>query len=166
MPTLFRVTFHLPLQTALFYGLVIQATQLFGTVTCALVIDKTGRRAWFTGAFLAGGALLCFVSVRQPDSATELLAYTSIGAALLGSVAIGLNLYTAELYPTSFRAFASSVGGAWQRVAAAVGPIVVGALLPGGIGPVFLYFGVIALIGGGVTALFAMETKQAVLETI
>ena len=166
MPTLFRVVFKLPLQQSLLYGFIIQGAGFVGTLTCALAIDSAGRRRWFTGAFVLGGLLLCFVAYRQPASPGELLGYMCVGAALLGSVAIGLNLYTAELYPTPFRAFASSVGGAWQRVAAAAGPLVVGALLPRGLGEVFLYFGVTALTGGAITLLFAMETKQAVLEEL
>lgn len=166
MPTLFRVVFKLPLQQALLFGFVVQGAGFAGTVACALLIDRTGRRAWFAGAFLAGGALLCFAGARAPDTAAALLAYASLGAALLGSVAIGLNLYTAELYPTRFRAFASSAGGAWQRVAAAAGPVVVGMLLPGGLGGVLLYFGAMALAGAAVTVLFSMETKKAVLEDL
>jgi putative MFS transporter len=166
MPTLYRVEFKLPLQQSLLFGFITQAAGFVGTLVCAVLIDKIGRRTWFAAAFLLGGALLCFIGYRVPSSPYELLTYISLGAAILGSVAIGLNLYTAELYPTPFRAFASSVGGAWQRVAAAVGPIVVAMLLPGGISRVFLYFGIMALIGGVVTILFALETKQRVLEEI
>ena len=166
MPTLFRITFKLPLQQALLYGFIIQGAGFFGSLACALVIDKIGRRPWFIGAYLTGGLLLCFVAWRQPQSADELLAYTCAGAAMLTSVAVGLNLYTAELYPTPFRAFSSCVAGSWQRIAALVGPLVVGALLPGGIGNVFLYFGIMALIGCAITIMFAVETKQAVLENV
>lgn len=166
MPTLFRTAFGLPLQQALLFGFVIQAAGFAGTVACALLIDQVGRRTWFAYAFAAGGALLCVAGLHEPQSASGLLAYTSGGAALLGSVAIGLNLYTAELYPTEFRAFASSIAGAWQRVAAALGPVVIGVLLPGGMGQVFLYFGIVALVGAAVTILLAAETKQAVLEQL
>jgi MFS transporter, putative metabolite:H+ symporter len=73
----------------------------------------------------------------------------------------------AEIYPTRIRAFASSVGGAWQRVAAASGPIVVAYLLTGaGLTFVFLYFGVVALIGAAVATAFTVETKNRSLETV
>ncbi len=166
MPTMFRLAFGLPLQQALLFGFIIQGAGFAGTVACALLIDRVGRRTWFAFAFAAGGALLCVAGLNEPRSAAGLLGYASGSAALLGSVAIGLNLYTAELYPTEFRAFASSVAGAWQRVAAAAGPVVIGVLLPGGMGRVLLYFGIVALAGAAVTILFAHETKQAVLEQI
>ena len=166
MPTLYRVVFNLPLRQSLLYGFITQACGFLGSLACAFLIDVVGRRAWFTGAFLLGGLLLGFIGFQTPASPAQLLAFISAGAAILGSVSIGLNLYTAELYPTPFRAFASSVGGAWQRVAAAVGPLVVAALLPGGIGRVFLYFSAMALIGALVTLLFAIETKQRQLEDI
>jgi putative MFS transporter len=83
----------------------------------------------------------------------------------MSAVAIGLNLYTAEIYPTRIRAFASGVGGAWQRIAAATGPNVVAYLLTGsGLVAVFSYFGVVALIGAAVAAGFTVETKEQSLE--
>jgi putative MFS transporter len=100
-----------------------------------------------------------------PSTATILLVFVSIGTFFMSSVAIGLNLYTAEIYPTRIRAFASSVGGAWQRVAAASGPIVVAYLLIGpGLASIFLYFGVVALIGAAVAAGWTVETSNRPLE--
>jgi putative MFS transporter len=84
----------------------------------------------------------------------------------MSGVAIGLNLYTAEIYPTRIRAFASSIGGAWQRIAAATGPMVVAYLLTGsGLVAVFAYFGTIAIVGAAIAARFTVETKEQSLET-
>jgi putative MFS transporter len=166
MPTLYRTMFHLPLSQALAFGLITQAAGFVGAFLCAMLIDRAGRRPWFVGAFLLGGAMLLAIAWIGPQSATVLLAFICAGAFFMSTVAIGLNLYTAELYPTRFRAFASSVGGAWQRVAAAVGPLVVGALVSGGLTGVFLYFGGIAIVGAVVAALFAVETKGRPLEIV
>jgi putative MFS transporter len=165
MPTLYRTTFHLPLSTALGYGLIVQLAGIVGSILCAFNIDKVGRRLWFAIALLCGGGTLVMLAMIGPSTATILLVFVSIGTFFMSSVAIGLNLYTAEIYPTRIRAFASSVGGAWQRVAAASGPIVVAYLLIGpGLASIFLYFGVVALIGAAVAAGWTVETSNRPLE--
>jgi putative MFS transporter len=165
MPTLYRTTFNLPLSQALSYGLIVQVCGICGSILCAFNIDRVGRRVWFAAALLAGGATLLILAATGVDSATRLLVFVSIGTFFMSSVAIGLNLYTAEIYPTRIRAFASSVSGAWQRVAAASGPIVVAYLLTGaGLSSVFLYFGIVALIGAAIAAVFTIETKNRSLE--
>jgi len=165
MPTLYRTTFNLPLSQALGYGLVVQVCGICGSILCAFNIDKVGRRLWFAAALLCGGITLLILAGIGASTATTLLVFVSIGAFFMSSVSIGLNLYTAEIYPTRIRAFASSVGGAWQRVAAATGPIVVAYLLTGvGLSSVFVYFGIVALIGAAVAAGFTVETKNRSLE--
>jgi len=165
MPTLYRTTFNLPLSQALGYGLVVQVCGICGSILCAFNIDRVGRRLWFAAALLCGGITLLILAGIGASTATTLLVFVSIGAFFMSSVSIGLNLYTAEIYPTRIRAFASSVGGAWQRVAAATGPIVVAYLLTGvGLSSVFVYFGIVALIGAAVAAGFTVETKNRSLE--
>jgi MFS transporter, putative metabolite:H+ symporter len=167
LPTLFRTVYHLPVSASLAYGLITSLTGICGSALCAYLIDKVGRRPWFTIAPLAGGAALLVLGIHEPGSARMLLTFVAIATFFMSSVAIGLNLYTAELYPTRIRAFASSVGGAWQRVAAASGPIVVGYLLSGNnLRAVFLYFGGIAVIGGVLAYFYAVETKSRRLEEI
>jgi putative MFS transporter len=166
MPTLYRVNFHLPLSQSLGYGLIVQICGIAGAMLCAFTIDKIGRRICFTGALLGGGVTLLILAALGADSATMLLVFVSIGSFFMSAVAIGLNLYTAEIYPTRIRAFASSFGGAWQRIAAATGPNVVAYLLTGpGLTAVFSYFGVIAIIGAAVAARFTVETKEQPLES-
>lgn len=166
VPTLYRTQFNLPLSTALSYGLVVQIAGIIGAALCAFTIDKIGRRLVFTGALLGGGVTLLVLAALGVTSARMLLVFVSIGMFFMSAIAIGLNLYTAEIYPTRIRAFASAIGGAWQRVAAATGPNVVAYLLVGsGLTAVFSYFGVIALIGAAVAAGYTVETKEQPLET-
>jgi putative MFS transporter len=47
-----------------------------------------------------------------------------------------------------------------------IGPSVVGLMIGGGLGNVFLAFGIVAAAAGIVTALFAIETKGRVLEEV
>jgi putative MFS transporter len=84
----------------------------------------------------------------------------------LGSIAMSIFLYTAEIYPTRMRALGVSWASAWLRVAATVGPLIVGFALPRyGISGVFLVFSIFALIGCG-AATFMIETRRRVLEEV
>ena len=167
LPTLYRTVYKLPLVQSLNYGLITNVAGMAGAVLCAFTIDRVGRRPWFVGALMGGGVTLSVIWALSPTTATVLLVLVSLGSFVLSSVAIGLNLYTPELYPTRIRAAGTSVGGAWQRVAAFLGPIVVGFLVPNyGLGSVFLYFGGLAVLGGVVCLVWAIETKGRVLEEL
>ena len=43
----------MPLADALSYGLITQACGLLTSFACALLIDRIGRRIWFSIAFMA-----------------------------------------------------------------------------------------------------------------
>jgi putative MFS transporter len=150
-----------------FYGLITQCCGILGSFVCAFTIDKTGRRPWFLFAFIGGAATMLTLAYVGPTSAVRLLTFVSIGGFFMSTGALGLNLYTSELYPTRVRAFGGAIGGAWQRVAAFTGPLVVGYLTqPYGLGSVFVYFGGLALIGAVVTYGFAAETGGRSLEEL
>ena len=167
LPTLYKTVFHLSLAQSLNYGVITQVVGICGSALLAILIDRAGRKPLLTIGFLAGGVALLALYFTGATTATSLLVFVSIGSFFMGAVAIGLNLYTPELYPTRVRALGSSIGGAWQRVAAGIGPNVVAGLLGAyGLRSVFVYFGVLALAGGVLTWAFAIETKGRTLEEL
>jgi putative MFS transporter len=167
LPTLYKTVFHLDLATSLRYGLITQVVGIAGSALLALLVDRVGRKPLLTIGFFAGGVALLALFLTGVTTAMTLLIFVSIGTFFMGAVSIGLNLYTPELYPTRVRALGSSIGGAWQRVAAGIGPNVVAGLLGAyGLRSVFVYFGVLALAGGALTWAFATETKGRTLEEL
>jgi len=166
LPTLYRTVYHLSVADALKYGMITSLCGIFSAVCCAFFIDYVGRRLWFTGAFFIGGVTLLALWYVGPDSAQTILAFVTFGWFFMSSLSLAINLYTSELYPTRIRAFGGAVGGAWQRVAAAIGPNVVALLLPYGVGTLFVYFGGLALIGSVLSWLYALETKGRSLEEL
>lgn len=166
LPTLYRTLFHLPLSQALGYGLVTQTVGLVGSTACALLIDRIGRRIWFAVAFVGGGLALCLVWI-MGVSALSVLVCASLSFFFIASISLALNLYTSELYPTRMRALGSSLASAWVRIAAAVGPTLIGLMLAAHeMVAVFVLFGGIAVAGGVVTALGAVETRGRMLEEV
>jgi putative MFS transporter len=85
----------------------------------------------------------------------------------LQTITFSLYLYSSELYPTRLRALGTGFGSAWLRAGSATGPILVGWIVGDlGMRYVFSAFAAVALAGGLVTLLYAIETKGKVLEEL
>ncbi|MBK5959630.1 hypothetical protein CCR97_15655 [Rhodoplanes elegans] len=166
LPTLYRTVFHLPLEQSLRYGLISNAIGFVGATLCALTIDHVGRRAWFALALAGSAVFLGILWINGATTPQDVLIYGSGAYFFATSAAIGVYLYTPELYPTRVRAIGVSTATAWLRLASMAGPTIVGTMIGYGLGSVFLTFGVVALFAAVVVALFAIETKGRVLEEV
>ncbi len=166
IPTLYREVYHLPLQQALNYSIAGPAGSLLGSAICAFMIDWTGRRYWFTAAFFLTAAGLIELWAYGSGTALGMLLGYGFCQVWLGSMNMSIFLYTAEIYPTRMRALGVSWASFWLRMAATVGPLIVGFALPRyGIGGVFLAFSIFAIIGCG-AATYMIETRRRVLEEV
>ena len=167
LPTLYNQGFQLPLQTSLAYGWITSSVGVVASVVCALSIDKVGRKAWYSIAFLTAVVPLLTLSWLGASTATEVLFLTTAAYAILQTIAFSLYLYSAELYPTRLRAVGAGFGSAWLRAGSSIGPLLVGWIVADlGIQYVFAAFSAVSLVGGLVTLLFAVETKGRVLEEL
>ncbi|HZT50847.1 MAG TPA: MFS transporter [Stellaceae bacterium] len=166
IPTLYREVYHLPLQQALNYAIAAPAGSVIGSVICALLIDLTGRRYWFIGAFFLIAAGLFELWAGGASTAFGMLLGYGFCSMWLGSINMSIFLYTAEIYPTRMRAMGVAWSSFWLRAAATIGPLIVGFGLPRfGIGGVFLMFSVFAILGC-IAATFMVETRRRVLEEV
>ncbi|MDF2050435.1 MFS transporter [Arthrobacter sp. Cr_A7] len=167
LPTLYKQTFNLPLQTSLAYGWVTSAVGVIASILCALLIDRVGRKRWYTVAFLASTVPLIVLTALGAVSATQVVVFASAAYAILQTISFSLYLYSAELYPTRLRAIGTGFGSAWLRAGSAIGPVLVGWIVENfGISYVFTVFAAVALLGGLITVFFAIETKGRVLEEL
>ncbi len=167
LPTLYRQTFNLPLETALLYGLLTSVAGVVASVTCALLIDKVGRKRWYSAAFLLAPLPLLALAWLGATSAIEVLVLAGLAYAIVQTITFSLYLYSAELYPTRLRALGTGLGSAWLRLGSSAGPIVVGTVMgAAGIQYVFAVFAGVLVVGALVTLLFATETKGRVLEEL
>jgi putative MFS transporter len=166
IPTLYREIYHLTLQQSLNYAVAAPLGSVLGSLICVFLIDRIGRRYWFIGAFLlAAVSLIGLWAIGARTALGMLLGYGFLSM-WLGSINMSIFLYTAEIYPTRMRALGVSWASFWLRVAATVGPLVVGFALPRyGISGVFLIFSIFALTGG-IVAIFMVETGGRVLEEV
>lgn len=167
LPALYRTVFHLPVSTALGYGLITSIIAMGGTIACALLIDQVGRRFWYNLAFFGGAVPLVALWALGASTALQVLWLSTASFIFIGTINISILVYAAELYPTRIRALGVSVGSAWLRAASAIGPTLVGLVLAyGTVRWVFAMFAVVALAGGLVNLLFGIETKGKILEDL
>jgi len=167
LPTLYKQVFQLPLQTSLGYGWITSAFGVIASIVCALLIDKVGRKRWYVTAFVLAMVPLLTLVWLGATSAIEVLILATAAYAILQTITFSLYLYSAEIYPTRLRCIGTGLGSAWLRAGSAVGPVMVGLIVGDlGIRYVFAAFAAVALVGGFVTLLFAIETKGRVLEEL
>ncbi|WP_405864778.1 MFS transporter [Streptomyces sp. NBC_00005] len=167
LPTLYKQVFKLPLETSLAYGWITSGVGVIASVVCALLIDKVGRKRWYTAAFLAATVPLLVLTALGATTATQVVVLAPIAYAILQTISFSLYLYSAELYPTRLRAIGTGFGSAWLRAGSSIGPLMVGWIVADlGTRYVFTAFAAVALVGGLVTMVFAIETKGRVLEEL
>jgi putative MFS transporter len=167
LPTLYSKVYKLPLETALAYGLTTSVMGAAAAIVCALLIDKVGRKRWYTWAFLIAPLLLAYLGYTGAQTAEQVLIFAGLAYAIIQTITFSLYLYSAELYPTRLRALGTGLGSAWLRLGSSAGPIVVGWLMASaGIQYVFWTFAGLLLLGALITAFFAVETKGRVLEEL
>lgn len=166
IPTFYREIYHLPLQKALNFSIGSPVGSLIGSILCALMIDRVGRRPWFTGAFFLATAGLLWLWAFGAATVYGMLIGYGFLSMCLGSMNMSLFLYTAEIYPTRMRALGVSWASFWLRLSATIGPLLVGLVLPPfGIAGVFLAFSTFAVIGC-IAATCMIETRRRVLEEV
>lgn len=129
LPTLYRQVFNLPLQTSIFYGFLTSVGGVIAAVICALLIDKVGRKRWYTGALLLAPVPLLALAWLGATSPIQVLVLAGLAYAIVQTVTFSLYLYSAEIYPTRLRALGTGTGSAWLRLGSSAGPILVGTVM-------------------------------------
>ena len=166
-PTLFIQVFKVPLQTALRYNFYFSIDILIGTIICALLVDKVGRKLWFSASFILGGMLLLCIWLFNARSENIVLYFGVSAHGLIAMTSTALFLYAPEVYPTRLRALGASLGSAWQRFGTLIAPLILGFIVGRShLANGFLMFGLIIIVSGIIIWLLGVETKGRVLEEI
>lgn len=172
LPRLLTTVGGLDRGTALEIQTVFGLLQLATVLTMAFIWDRHGRKPWFIGGYTVAlvGAVIAWACY-DVLGIGGWFPIVMFGFPMLLGVYIsvgGVYVYHPELYPTRMRSWATGTGRAWRCIASMIAPIVVGQILSAqlGAGPVFLMFGIVALIGLVVMITLGIETKNTALEKI
>lgn len=169
LPSLYVTIGGLAVSQALYLTLIVGVGQLLVVYAFALAVDRVGRRPLFLAGFAVAltGAVVGIVMVSLGATSWPTLFAAGLLLAIGSYVpAAGLYLYIPELYPTRIRAWGTAAGSSMNRLASVIAPLVVGALLAGGLGlgAVFVVFGVVLLVGLAAMIAWGVETKGRSLE--
>jgi putative MFS transporter len=138
----------------------------------AATLDRLGRRFWFTAGYLLAlvGAAFGVIAIGLAGASGWVVLFIASATLLVG---VNINapliyIYTAELYPTRMRAWATMVGSTLRSGSAVIAPIVLGLLVgrAGGIALMFALFAAVLAIGLAVFLRHGIETKQRTLEEL
>ncbi|MFR9778261.1 MFS transporter [Micromonospora sp. MS34] len=172
MPTLYVRVGGLATTQALGLTVLVGVVQLAMVYVTAFLADRVGRKPLLTWGFviMTAGALVGFVGVGVLGvHAWPMLLATAALFAVGGTAPTSaLYLYTAELYPTRMRAWATSTCSSLNRLASILSPLLVGALLGTslGAGAVFLSFALACAVALVVVVAAGIETRHRPLEAI
>jgi putative MFS transporter len=166
MPSLYNTVYHLGLQESLRAASLTNVAQVLVLLICAFCIDRIGRRNWTVASFVVGGAGLAILGFAGAQSVRSVMILGTFSYGIIGSVNAVLYLYTPEIYPTRMRAIGTGLATSWLRLASAVGPPIVGAMVGAeGIDSVFLMFAATSVVGL-LAATRMIETRARRLEEI
>ena len=147
------------------YGLITTAVGLVGATIAALT-HRPCRTKEAVRNLVCGGAVSLIIPADRNPTREQVLTFIAISYFFVNAINLGVYLYTPELYPTRMRAI--GVGG--DRLAATGvddWPTAVGFMMATGLQSVFLACGGARRDNRGhYPVLFAIETKQRVLEEV
>jgi MFS transporter, putative metabolite:H+ symporter len=167
LPTIYRTQLHLSVQQSLEYAFLNHVLGILSAVGVALLIDRVGRRLWFSLALPLGALPLLILSYTGIGSVLTVVGLATLSSFIISTCSVSLYVYTPELYPTRMRAFGCGAAATTRNIGASIGPTLLGVVLGTyGISSVFLMFGLVPLISATVVAIFGIETKGRVLEEI
>jgi MFS family permease len=167
LPTIYKTVYHAPLQLALNLAVAASILGVVGSLTCALIVDKVGRKPVINWSFVLCAVSLVLAGVFHTSSVYVVAILCALALGFMACGFITAYVYTPELYPTSIRAFGCGLGGAWLKVAAIFAPALVGKTLMGGnLNVAFYLLAVIPMLAAIAVHYLGIETKGKVLEDL
>jgi putative MFS transporter len=168
LPTIYKTVFGLPDRQALLLSVLNNVALMLGVLTCSFLIDRLGRRNWFSVAFTCTAIpLLIVYFIGAGINVTMMMVLATIASYFLAQLQLGMTLYPTELYPTRMRALGAGVTGIWGRTGSIVGPPLIGFILQrAGLGTDFLMLATAALVAALVMFTVGVETRGRLLEEL
>ncbi|MGE8476127.1 MAG: MFS transporter, partial [Paraburkholderia hospita] len=156
-----------PLQLALNLAVAASVLGVLGSLLCAMLVDKVGRKPIINWSFMLCALSLVMAGVFHDASVYVVATCCAFALGWLACGFITAYVYTPELYPTSIRAFGCGVGGAWLKLAAIFAPTLVSKTMVGGnLDMAFYLLAVVPFCAALVVKYLGIETKGKVLEQL
>lgn len=172
LPSLYVRVGHLPASRSLLLTAISGAVGVAASYALVLVLDRFGRRPTFQAAYtvMIVGGVFGYVSIGLLHHASWPWLFVTALVMLTGGdvLAIGVYIYTPELYPTRMRGWGTSFCSTGSRLASYLGPVIIGDILAAklGLSWIFLLMIIASVLGMVLLSLYGPETKGRVLEEL
>jgi MFS transporter, putative metabolite:H+ symporter len=124
LPSIYKTVFKLPNQEALLLSVLSNVMILLAVFSCSSVIDRAGRRPWFSFTFaMTAFPLFAIYALGVRVTVVEMLLLSTVASYFFPQLQLGMTLYPAELYPTRMRALGAGITAIWTRLGTIIGPI-------------------------------------------
>jgi putative MFS transporter len=163
LPTLL-VQRGIPLVTSLGYTLLMALASPFGPLIAVYSSDRLERK--WTIVLLAIGMVLTGLAFLQAHAPWQVVACGATLTMLSYWFSAAFHAYQAELFPTRARATGVGFTYSWSRLSAASSALIIGALLPRGVGWVVLFISAAWVGVATVIATLGPRTNKIPLEII
>jgi len=167
LPTIYKTIYHAPLQVALNLAAAASVLGVVGSLVCALLVDKVGRKPVINVSFILCAASLVLAGVFHDSTLYVVATFCALSMGFLASGFITAYVYTPELYPTSIRAMGCGVGGAWLKLAAIFAPgLIASTIGTGNLSSAFYALAAVPFLAALTVHFLGIETKGQVLEEL
>ncbi|SDD88843.1 Sugar phosphate permease [Cupriavidus sp. YR651] len=167
LPTIYKTVYHAPLQLALNLAAGASVLGVVGSLICAMVVDKVGRKPVINVSFILCTVSLILAGVFHASSVYVVATFCALAMGFLASGFITAYVYTPELYPTSIRAMGCGLGGAWLKISAIFAPgLIAGTIGTGNLSTAFYGLAAVPFLAAITVYFLGIETKGQVLEEL
>ncbi|ESJ25321.1 MFS transporter, partial [Cupriavidus sp. HPC(L)] len=167
LPTIYKTVYHAPLQLALNLAAGASVLGVVGSLVCAMVVDKVGRKPVINVSFVLCALSLALAGLLHEQSVYVVATLCAFAMGFLASGFITAYVYTPELYPTSVRAMGCGFGGAWLKIAAIFAPtLIAGTIGSGDLSGAFYALALVPFAAALTVHWLGIETKGKVLEQL
>ncbi len=167
LPTVYKTVYHAPLQLALNLAAGASVLGVVGSLVCAMIVDKVGRKPVINVSFLLCALSLVLAGVFHASNVYVVATLCALAMGFLASGFITAYVYTPELYPTSVRAMGCGLGGAWLKLAAIFAPSLIASTIGSGdLSGAFLSLAAVPFLAAITVHFLGIETKGQVLEEL
>ncbi len=167
LPTIYKTVYHAPLQLALNLAAGASVLGVIGSLVCAMIVDKVGRKPVINVSFILCALSLALAGVFHAESVYVVAGLCALSLGFLASGFITAYVYTPELYPTSIRAMGCGFGGAWLKLAAIFAPTLVASTIgSGNLSSAFYALAAVPFVAALTIHFLGIETKGKVLEQL
>lgn len=163
LPTIYATVYHIELTRTLLYTFIVAGTGVTARILAFFLVDRIGRKPLIVIGYMgAGCAALLFT---QATTEASLLIVAVLYAFMADIGALGMTVYTPEVYPLRIRGIGTAAAMGVGRLGGVVSPLLFGVLLSlGNVSIVWLLLASVQLAAALLSLWLAYETRGRNLE--